>query len=55
MKTSDFDYHLPDELIARHPLPERGGSRLLHVDGGAGSLADRRFADLPGVASGTTA
>ena len=49
MKTSDFDYHLPDELIARHPLPERGGSRLLHVDGGAGVIADRLFADLPGL------
>ncbi|MBM4180947.1 MAG: tRNA preQ1(34) S-adenosylmethionine ribosyltransferase-isomerase QueA [Betaproteobacteria bacterium] len=47
MKTSDFDYHLPDQLIARHPLPERGGSRLLHVDGAAGSLADRRFAQMP--------
>lgn len=47
MKTSDFDYHLPDELIARHPLPERGGSRLLHVDGGSGTLADCRFAQLP--------
>ncbi|KAF0101890.1 MAG: S-adenosylmethionine:tRNA ribosyltransferase-isomerase [bacterium] len=47
MKTSDFDYHLPDQLIARHPLPERGGSRLLHVDGAAGCLADRRFAQMP--------
>ena len=47
MKTSDFDYHLPDELIARHPLPERGGSRLLHVDGQAGTVTDRLFAELP--------
>ncbi len=47
MKTSDFDYHLPDELIARYPLPERGGSRLLHVDGTAGAIADRRFLELP--------
>ncbi len=49
MKTSDFDYHLPDEFIARYPLAERGGSRLLHVDGPAGTFADRRFADLPGL------
>jgi S-adenosylmethionine:tRNA ribosyltransferase-isomerase len=47
MKTSDFDYHLPDELIARYPLPERGGSRLLHVDGAVGEISDRRFAELP--------
>lgn len=47
MKTSDFDYLLPDELIARYPLPERTASRLLHVDGRAGTYRDRRFADLP--------
>ncbi|HEX8980903.1 MAG TPA: tRNA preQ1(34) S-adenosylmethionine ribosyltransferase-isomerase QueA [Parasulfuritortus sp.] len=47
MKTSDFDYFLPDELIARYPLPDRGASRLLHVDGPAGSFSDRMFADLP--------
>jgi S-adenosylmethionine:tRNA ribosyltransferase-isomerase len=47
MQTSDFDYQLPDALIARYPLPERGGSRLLHVDGGTGSITDRRFAELP--------
>ncbi len=47
MKTSDFDYHLPDDLIARHPLPERTGSRLLHVNGPAGGFADRQFAHLP--------
>jgi S-adenosylmethionine:tRNA ribosyltransferase-isomerase len=30
-RTSDFDYHLPPELIAQEPLPDRGGSRLLTV------------------------
>ena len=49
MQTSDFDYHLPDELIARFPLAARSDSRLLHVDGGAGTLRDRRFAELPGL------
>lgn len=49
MKTSDFDYHLPDELIARYPLDQRGASRLLHVDPAAGAYADRLFADLPGL------
>lgn len=49
MKTSDFDYHLPDDLIARHPLPERTASRLLHVNGPAGAIADRLFAELPAL------
>jgi len=47
MKTSDFDYCLPDELIARYPLPDRSASRLLHVDGPAGCFTDRMFAELP--------
>ena len=42
---ADFDYALPQELIAQTPARERGASRLLHVDGKA--LSDLRFADLP--------
>ena len=49
MKTSDFDYFLPDELIARYPPDRRGGSRLLHVDPAAASLADRQFEALPAL------
>ena len=49
MRRSDFHYELPDALIARHPAPERSGSRLLHLDGRDGSLVDRRFRDLPGL------
>jgi S-adenosylmethionine:tRNA ribosyltransferase-isomerase len=49
MKTSDFEYTLPDELIARHPLAERTSSRLLHVDGANARLKDRRFNELPGL------
>ena len=45
MRVSDFDYRLPDALIARYPAVPRSSSRLL-VAGRAG-LADRRFADLP--------
>jgi len=49
MKTTfslrDFDFTLPPELIAQHPAAERSASRLL--DGRAGAIADRRFADLP--------
>lgn len=43
--TTDFDYHLPDELIARYPLAVRSSSRLLHVQGD--TLADLNFTDLP--------
>ncbi len=45
LRLSDFDYDLPRELIAQVPSPERTGSRLLHVNGGA--LADLAFSDLP--------
>ncbi len=46
MRISDFDYSLPDELIAQHPARERRGSRLLEV---VNSLNDRLFVDLPGL------
>lgn len=46
MKVADFDFDLPDELIAQFPPEVRGGSRLLHVDA-QGALADRWFRDLP--------
>ncbi len=51
MRRSDFHYELPDELIARHPAPRRSDSRLLHLRGASGELADRRFADLPSLLS----
>ena len=41
---SDFDFELPQELIAQLPLNERSASRLLQVDGDA--LLDRSFAEL---------
>ena len=54
MQLSDFDYALPDELIAQEPGAERTASRLLHVPPGAtdgqspgAPLEDRQFADLP--------
>lgn len=47
MKTSDFDFDLPPELIAQFPAQERSQSRLLHLDGASGALADGRFSDLP--------
>ena len=42
---SDFDFHLPPELIAQHPAPERSSSKLL--DGSRRQSADRVFRDLP--------
>ena len=47
MQLADFDYHLPEDLIAQHPAAERAGSRLLHLDGRAGAWVDRQFRDLP--------
>ncbi|WP_339648013.1 tRNA preQ1(34) S-adenosylmethionine ribosyltransferase-isomerase QueA [Halopseudomonas pelagia] len=46
MRVSDFQFELPDRLIARHPLAERRASRLLCLDGQSGELEHRHFADL---------
>ncbi len=46
MQLDDFDYHLPEELIAQAPAAVRSASRLLHLDGVTGALSDRRFADV---------
>jgi len=45
MRTEEFDFVLPEHLIAQHPPERRGASRLLHVRGNG--LQDRMFADLP--------
>lgn len=45
MRTADFDFHLPKELIAQYPLEQRTASRLLHVCGD--NIVDRQFTDLP--------
>jgi len=45
---SDYDYPLPESLIAAHPLPERAGSRMMVLHRGAGRVEHRRFADFPG-------
>ena len=49
MKTSDFDYALPEELIAQHPAAERSASRMLHLDGKTGAFEDLMFAQLPSL------
>ncbi len=46
MKTSDFDYHLPPELIAQVPLEPRDQSRLMVLERTSGSIEHHRFADL---------
>jgi len=47
MRVADFDYALPEELIAQRPAAERSRSRLLHLDARTGALADLQFTDLP--------
>jgi S-adenosylmethionine:tRNA ribosyltransferase-isomerase len=47
MLISDFDYNLPENLIAQSPLEKREDSRVLIVDRRNGNLADRNFCDLP--------
>jgi S-adenosylmethionine:tRNA ribosyltransferase-isomerase len=49
LKTSDFHYDLPPELIAQAPLAERSASRLLHVPPGGAPFADLHVRDLPSL------
>ncbi|MBM3347558.1 MAG: tRNA preQ1(34) S-adenosylmethionine ribosyltransferase-isomerase QueA, partial [Betaproteobacteria bacterium] len=44
-RLSDFDFDLPEALIAQFPAPQRTGSRLMHVSGRG--IAHRQFDDLP--------
>lgn len=46
MQTKDFDFDLPPELIAQHPLKERDQSRLLVLDKATGAVAHRQFGDI---------
>ena len=47
MRTLDFDYPLPPELIAERPLPERTASRMMVVHRESGNIEHRHFRDLP--------
>ena len=49
MNLSDFDYQLPEGLIAQYPLPERDTSRLLALRREDGAVRHGRFRDLCGV------
>lgn len=49
MQVSDFDFHLPEELIAQEPLADRSASRLLHLDRATGEIKDLTFRDFTGL------
>jgi S-adenosylmethionine:tRNA ribosyltransferase-isomerase len=46
MLVSDFDYHLPQELIAQNPLPERDRSRMMVCDRKTGDISHAHFSDF---------
>ena len=46
MKTSDFYYDLPQELIAQDPLKKRSDSRLMHLDRKTGQICHQHFTDI---------
>ena len=49
MLVSDFDFHLPEELIAQEALADRDSSRLLHLSRSSGNFEDQKFTDFPGL------
>lgn len=46
MRTADFDYYLPDELIAQRPAERRGDSRMMVIHRDTGEIEHRQFADF---------
>lgn len=53
MNLSDFDYDLPEELIAKYPLSERSSSRLLKVNVSTKEISHHTFKDLPDLLNPT--
>ena len=49
MQLSDFDYHLPEELVARHPAAQRDQSRMLKVARESGELTEAVFSDFKDI------
>ena len=45
-KLSDFDYDLPDDLIAQYPVAQRGESRLMVIDRATDGISTRKFSDF---------
>jgi len=48
LRTADYDYALPDALIARHPLPRREDSRMMVLHRAGERIEHRQFRDFPG-------
>ena len=46
MKVSDFNYYLPEELIAQHPLEKRDSSRLMVLNRNDFTIEDKNFTDI---------
>ena len=46
MKVRDFDFELPEELIAQHPLEKRDSSRLMVLDKKTGEINHKSFHDI---------
>ncbi|QPG06446.1 tRNA preQ1(34) S-adenosylmethionine ribosyltransferase-isomerase QueA [Salinimonas marina] len=46
MKLSDFNFSLPEKLIAKYPTEQRSASRLMHLEGKTGQVTHRMFADM---------
>ena len=53
MRLSDFDFELPDHLIAKTPARVRSGSRLMHLDALTGKISHHNFYDLPKILRST--
>ncbi|MDE3149667.1 MAG: tRNA preQ1(34) S-adenosylmethionine ribosyltransferase-isomerase QueA [Acidobacteriota bacterium] len=49
LRVKDFDFDLPEELIAQQPLAERGASRMLVMDRATGAFRDARFSEFPSL------
>jgi len=49
LRVADFDFELPEELIAQQPPAERGQSRMLVMDRASGELRDSQFNDFPSL------
>lgn len=49
MQISEFDFYLPEQLIAQEPLANRSASRMLHLRRSDGRYEDRKFAEFPAV------
>ena len=44
---ADYDYDLPEDLIATRPAAERDGSRMLVIDRSSGTISHRHFREFP--------